>query len=307
MRTLRKNYLILLLGSVLAGGCNINTNIPNDIPAKSSAPSVSASPSVPSVSPSPSVATIPATVAIPASNVPTVSSGAVVADVSIPPTITAGAGLSGPPDISDDQMTYIQKYNDNSISSTRVTLIVMDENGNLIPGAKVTLQILSSITFPDGKQTATVTLLEYPIYIPTGIPIEYTASKPGYTTRKFGYVAFKNTQGFIDRNTVSFGGEEYPSFGAGGSKYALSNKPEITATTPQMNENSFPVSSSIILNFSEPMDKASVENNFNIIYNDSGAVVADKSNYDFSWNTTNDQITFIPKNGFKLQNSKIMP
>lgn len=96
---------------------------------------------------------------------------------------------------------------------------------------------------------------------PAGVQLEITASKPGFTTRRRVEVLKSNKDGDPNANKYDFGS------GAGSlgtTANALSDKPEVTVVTPGRNAAGVSPTTSFVLRFSEPMDRATVVDNFEI-------------------------------------------
>jgi len=171
-----------------------------------------------------------------------------------------------------------------------------------------------------------------------GITIEITASKPGFTTRKRVEVT-TTTFGRPNANRYDFGNDgKATSFSA--SYNALSDKPEVTRVTPARNGSNLDPSTDFILNFSEPMDRSSVEASFSIrslknhklsvdntilkfpseqgfrytlfgkdtntrFYEISnGTPIYDSSAFNITWNAEDTQVTFQFKPGLSLPTDK---
>ena len=149
--------------------------------------------------------------------------------------------------------------------------------------------------------------------VPTGVTIEIMATKPGYTTRTRTVVPLVNNQGGSAVNDMNFG---QTSDGTQAITTALSNKPEISAITPNFNTSGVNPNTSFVIKFSEPMDTTSVEDNFIIrnrenytftlgqSFNGTHQIVYDKAHYDITWNTDKDELTASPKNSQYIPTDK---
>lgn len=150
---------------------------------------------------------------------------------------------------------------------------------------------------------------------PAGIQLEITAEKEGYTTRRRVEVLKSNKEGAPNANRYDFGTDGTGT--AFGVLYsALSDKPEVTQVMPDRNASAVTPNTSFTLTFSEPMDRKTVEDNFEIraytdeklgidtssagntltgsksIGNTSGTRMWDKSAFLINWNSDDTQVTF---------------
>ncbi len=99
---------------------------------------------------------------------------------------------------------------------------------------------------------------------PAGVQIEITASRNGYTTRRRVEVLKSNKEGDPDANRYDFGTASSESSGFGTEFNALSDKPEVTMVTPGRNASGINPATSFVLKFSEPMDRQTVTDAFEI-------------------------------------------
>ena len=184
-------------------------------------------------------------------------------------------------------------------------VIVVDETGNKFNGANLKAVSLNSAIPYDSTAKSIDNFYEF-TKVPTGVTIQVTASKPGYTTRIKTIVPLCSECSRFSIN-LNFG------LMRDGSTLdpttALSDKPEVSSISPNFNSTEINPATSFILKFSEPMDKNSVENNF-IIRNKDDYIFSNKSSfggrfkdiyninhYNASWNSANDEVTFTPKKG----------
>ena len=175
---------------------------------------------------------------------------------------------------------------------------ILDDQGGILDGATIKAVSLNDVRPYIG--TALSKLGSYSLAgVPTGVSIEITASKQGYTTRTRVVVPLSNTTGGSNINEINFGDTD-------DVLYALSDKPEVVSMSPDYKENVFP-NAYFTLKFSEPVDKSSVEENFVIRNREdtsfkSGARfggvhkdVYNKGYYKVFWNSTGDEVTFAPR------------
>jgi hypothetical protein len=99
--------------------------------------------------------------------------------------------------------------------------------------------------------------------VPTGVQLEFSAEKPGYTTRK--KVTVIGGHDHYDPDKYDFGAES-PSQRTHNSPFynGLSDKPEVIDSNPKRNGSGVSPTTDFTLLFSEPMDRQSVEDNFTI-------------------------------------------
>jgi hypothetical protein len=160
---------------------------------------------------------------------------------------------------------------------------------------------------------------------PSGVQIEIKVAKPGYTTRRRVEVLKSNKEGNPDANKYDFGAGVSSN---GSASNALSDKPEVTVVTPGRNAAGVSPTSSFVLKFSEPMDRATVVDNFevraftseklsvdtsgaNFTVTGSTSVDAlgdtriwDKAAFNISWNSDDSEATFTFKEERMLPTDK---
>jgi hypothetical protein len=141
---------------------------------------------------------------------------------------------------------------------------------------------------------------------PSGVQIEIIASRSGFTTRRRVEVLKSNSQGDPNANKYDFGTNG--SSGTGSLANALSEKPEVISVTPGRNASGIDSKTSFVLKFSEPMDRKSVEDTFNVRVAlgqkltidrrgssqtlSNGNLVWDESDFNSSWNSDDTEVTF---------------
>jgi hypothetical protein len=143
-----------------------------------------------------------------------------------------------------------------------VTGIVYDDLQQRVSDATVTARILSGRgAFANGSDTLTTTTQvgAYALMnVPSGATVLVTVSKDGFTRREQTIIPLANLQGNPDANRLDFGMRA----GAADAATAMSNKPEVQAMTPAAEATGVDGATSFTLTFSEPMNKADVENAF---------------------------------------------
>jgi len=137
---------------------------------------------------------------------------------------------------------------------------VFDDNYLPLDSVTVKAKSLNS-SFPFEATTVTAGGTYAFNNVPSGVQIEITVSKAGFTTRKRVGVLNYNKQGNPNANRYDFGTD------GGAVTYSaayngLSDKPEVVMVTPARNGSGVDPRTSFVFKFSEPMDKQSVENNF---------------------------------------------
>lgn len=202
---------------------------------------------------------------------------------------------------------------------------VFDDTHAPLDGVKVTARSLSDqVTYTEETLSAGGTYAFN--NAPAGIQIEITAEKDGYTTRRRVEVLKSNKEGVPNANRYDFGTDgATQSFGTDDN--ALSDKPEIIAVSPGRNGSGFDAATPFQITFSEPMDRKTVEDNFEIraytseqmtadtdngltftgsnsLSDVSGTRVWDKSAFNISWNHDNTQVTFLFRSDKKLPTDK---
>ena len=153
---------------------------------------------------------------------------------------------------------------------------------------------------------------------PAGVQIEIIASRPGYTTRRRVEVLKSNKQGDPDANRYDFGTTGDSTFGT--EFNALSDRPEVTMVTPGRNASGINPGTSFVLKFSEPMDRQTVVDAFEIRafgtdeelsvddsttfdagtasngeLDNNGDLIWDKAAFNASWNSDDTEVTMTFK------------
>ncbi len=274
--------------------------------APSTAPSASAMPSAdPSASAMPSAD--PSASAMPSAN-PSAS-----AMPSADPSATASPSATLAP--SEGDISVIERTTFNGK--------VYDDTNAPLDGVTVTAKSLnSSVAYEVSTVTAGGTYAFN--NAPAGVQLEITASRNGYTTRRRVEVLKSNKQGDPDANRYDFGVASSNSTGFGTEFNALSDKPEVTMVTPGRNASGINPGTSFVLRFSEPMDRQTVVDAFQIhafgtsetlsvddetTFNaasasngnisgtsgNNGSLVWDKSAFNASWNSDDTEVTMTFK------------
>ena len=199
-----------------------------------------------------------------------------------------------------------------SIQATTFSGTVYEDTGLPLNGAQISAKSLNSVV-PFDAQVITGTDGRYTFNLaPTDIQIEIVARKDGYTYRRRIEVMQPNPQRSTAINQFSFTGESN----------SLSNKPEVVIATPARNGSGVSPETSIVLKFSEPMDRATVQNSFALYsFNNStlsvangasvfygsgdvnivaGTPIWNKSAFNITWNSDDTEATFAFKDGIRL-------
>ena len=287
--------------SMLAA-CGPAPNNTNNPPAPSATPAESAAPSAePSEAPSaePTAAPTTAPTVAPTAE-PTTAPSADPSTAPSPstlPTVEPTTLPTAQEDISIVERTTFngKVYDDTEAPLDGVTVKAMSLN--------------SSVPFEAETTTAGGTFAFN--NAPAGVQIEITASRPGYTTRRRVEVLKSNKQGDPNANRYDFGTD-----GSGGNFgvafNALSDKPEVTMVTPGRNVAGVDPATSFVLTFSEPMDRKTVVDNFQVlayttetfsvdddttvtgsgvIADNDGTRIWDKAAFNASWNSDDTEVT----------------
>lgn len=215
--------------------------------------------------------------------------------------------------------------------SDRATVkgVIEDDQDQRLDGVTVTATILDGgqSTFSNGAKELTVTsaLGSYVLNgCPTGVTLKIVAKKSGFTTRTQTYVPLANKQGDPSANQVNFGEDN----NIGNDIYQLSDKPEVTSMTPARAATGVAMDSSLVLTFSEAVDKTSAQDNFRVGLSDDADLVLstgdtvdaaytegdddgtnaaltagdffyNKTHLTFTWNSDRTQVTVAPKSGYQ--------
>jgi Ca-activated chloride channel family protein len=163
---------------------------------------------------------------------------------------------------------------------------IFDEEGNPVDGATVKVRSLnSSVPFEATTVTAGGTYAFN--NAPSGVQVEIILSKEGFTDRSRIEVLKSNKQGDPNANRYDFGTgvAGAPTFSAGYN--GLTDKPEVRAAA-WLREKADLAPQGLTLNFSEPMDKASVEKNIALHLRNANALgeqVASPAQFQFVWSS----------------------
>ncbi len=136
---------------------------------------------------------------------------------------------------------------------------------------------------------------------PAGVQIEITVSRQGYTPVRRIEVLKSNKQGDPNANRFDFGTDGSNSnFGV--EYNAISDQPQVMEMLPGRNADGVSMNSPIVLTFSEPMTRSSVENTFALValLPDGTSTPYTQEQFNISWNSDDTQVTFTPKPTFNL-------
>ncbi len=220
-------------------------------PEPSVSPTASASsPSEPVATPTPAETTTPEATPTPAETAAPEATPTPAESSAPEATPTPAATL--PP--NSDDISVVEKTTFNGK--------VYDDTNAPLDGVKVMAKSLnSSVDYEVETTTAGGTFAFN--NAPAGIQLEITASRPGYTTRRRVEVLKSNKQGDPDANRYDFGTDD--SGNSFGTEFnALSDRPEVTNVTPGRNASGISRTTSFVLKFSEPMDRQTVVDAFEV-------------------------------------------
>lgn len=160
---------------------------------------------------------------------------------------------------------------------------VFDGSQKPVDGARVVARSLSSAV-PYEAETVTAGGTYAFNNMPSGVQIEIVVEKPGLGTRKRVEVIKSNKQGDPNANRYDFGSDGSNStFSAGYN--AISDQPEVTAAA-WLHTSGSSLPQGLQLQFSEAMNRASVENNISLHLRTNGSLnqqVAGPGDFKFFW------------------------
>ena len=277
---------------------------PTAAPEPSTSPTASASPSAPVATATPEATATPDANPTPAAT-PTPA-------VSPTPAATADPNATASPEplpTAQEDISIIEKTTFNGK--------VYDDTDAPLDGVRVTAKSLNSSVVYEVETTTAGGTYAFN-NAPAGVQIEITASRPGYTTRRRVEVLKSNKQGDPDANRYDFGTTGSSSFGT--EFNALSDRPEVTLVTPGRNASGINPGTSFVLKFSEPMDRQTVVDAFEIrafgtdeelsvdndttfnagsasngVFNNDGDLIWDKAAFNASWNSDDTEVTMTFK------------
>lgn len=271
-------------------------------------------------SPPPSVTPTPETSSSPDSPVSEVNPSASpeVPAATPSPEISESAGPSASANEGQQDISVVEKTTFNGK--------VFDDTHAPLDGVKVSVKSLSNeISY--SSETLSVGGTYAFNNAPAGIQLEIRAEKTGYTTRRRVEVLKSNKEGDPNANRYDFG-TDGASTAFGVLYNALSDQPEVIQISPGRNAAAIAPSTSFTLTFSEPMDRKTVEDNFELrAYTDekltvdtgsaavtlagsqqinsvAGTRVWDKSAFAINWNRDDTAVTFSFLSDKKLPTDK---
>lgn len=183
---------------------------------------------------------------------------------------------------------------------------VYDREGKPVDGAIVTAKSLNS-SVPYEVRTTTAGGTYAFNNAPGGVQIEITLTVPGAAPRSRVEVLKSNKTGDPNANRYDFGtedGESANGSGEFGSPYnGVSLLPEVIAVSPARNEKIVDQTAPIVLTFSEPMLKSSVEQFIVVerVENDLRQPAFDAEDFDISWNSAGTAVTLRFKDGLQFE------
>lgn len=162
---------------------------------------------------------------------------------------------------------------------------IFDELGTPVDGAIVKVRSLNA-SVPFEAVTVTVGGTYAFNNAPSGVQVEIVLSKEGFADRSRVEVLKSNKQGDPNANRYDFGTDGSTSVFSAGYN-SLTDKPEVSAAA-WMREQTTSAPQGLTLNFSEPMNKASVEQNIALHLRNATALgeqVAGPSQFQFVWSS----------------------
>lgn len=138
---------------------------------------------------------------------------------------------------------------------------------------------------------------------PAGVQLEITVTRSGYSPARRVEVLTSNKQGDPNANRFDFGtGGEGSGFGV--DYNALTDQPLVTGILPGRNASGISPETPVVITFSEPVDRATVERNFALCIQPAGSstlqVKYTLADFTVNWNTEGSEARFTPKPGVKL-------
>jgi len=168
---------------------------------------------------------------------------------SAEPTATPGPVSSLQPSTEDistiEKTTFNGQINDDTSAPLDGVTVVGRSLNSSVPYEETTTTAGGSYAFNNA---------------PSGVQIEITATRAGYTTRRRVEVLKSNKQGDPKANKYDFGPGGVDHNGT--INNGLSDLPEVTRVIPGRNASGVDPKTSFVVGFSEPMDKQSVEDTF---------------------------------------------
>jgi hypothetical protein len=144
------------------------------------------------------------------------------------------------------------------VAKVTVRGLLLDDLGGRVEGANVTAHMLGNAKFANGSDVLTGTS-QVGAYgftdVPVGANIRIRVTKAGMAPRERIFVPAIPEDGKPDPNSVDFGAN-------GDLVTALSDKPEVIRVSPSRTSRGVDAQTSFTLTFSEPMNRADVENAF---------------------------------------------
>lgn len=163
--------------------------------------------------------------------------------------------------IERDITGYRSKSDVNTLATNSFNGKVYSDLNVTLDEVKVVARSLSSSIYYEAETTTTGGTYVFN-NAPAGVQLEIIASYPGYTTRRRVEVINTNTEN--DANRFDFGTDNSGTSSYGFNVNALSDKPEVILANPGRNSSSVNPSTRFVLQFSEPMDRQTVVDAFQV-------------------------------------------
>lgn len=177
---------------------------------------------------------------------------------------------------------------------------ILDPSGAPIDGVTVTARSLNS-SVPYSATSSTAGGFYAFNNAPSGVQIEIIVSKPGFAPRRRVEVLKSNKEGDPNANKFDFGAG---TGSLGTDANALTDRPEVVLVSPARNGTIDNPNTQFNLRFSEPMDRASVEQNIALFKRQSGfqgELLFDVNAFNASWNSDDTELTLTFKAGTQLE------
>lgn len=295
---------------------------PSSLVPQQSTSIVTAKPNPPDVSPGILPSTPPGTIPV---SVP--STGSQQVAISPSTIVTPPVVQQSPPQLPTPTPTLVAYGNPwDPLEKVLLQGFVFDAQNKPVEGVKIIVTSLNSLS-PFMTETTTYNgKYNVPTPLSAGNSIKILALKAGFTSRQQTVILRSNKQGDPNVNRYDFGSDGSSNFR--NSYNAIMDLPEITKTIPMRNGQSINPNNNIILTFSEPMDRESVENGFTIrSFNSSklsadvlnkdntftgsdlltaptGSVIGNKQSFNITWDINNTEVSFTFKNEMALPSDK---
>ncbi len=184
---------------------------------------------------------------------------------------------------------------------------VFDSTNAPLDGATVTARSLNTAISYEVETTTSKGTFAFN-NAPAGVQIEIIVSRPGYAQMRRVEVLKSNKQGDPNANRYDFGTGDGSNSSFGTEFNALTDEPLVTQILPGRNASGISPETPVVLTFSEPVDRATVESNFALCIQPAGTaelqVVYSLADFTANWSSDDSQVTFTPKPDVKLNSGE---